>query len=142
VFDGFAYDFVGHTMQEYLEAAVLFALDVCYRVVCRPCSTLLELATPLFVLSLPVVELIYRSKDASRGDHELVHTEDCSMPGAGVSVVVLFEHRRMEIPVAVASMKCYPPKLVVRIGDVLRRRCVVVLPDSLVLSPGPEARPP
>src|SRR6056297_1289296 len=106
VFDGFSHNFVGNSMQVYLEASVPLALDACYCVMCRPCPALLEVATSLLVLPLPVVKFVCRPEPAGRSDRELVytevHTEDCSVPGGGVGVVVFFEHRRVEIPVAVA----------------------------------------
>ncbi len=115
--DGFGYDFVGDTMQEDLEATVFFALDTNYRVMGGPSPALLEVAMPFLVLSFPVVELVCRPEPSGRSDRELIHTEDCSVPGGGVGVVVLFfEHRRMEIPVTVTSMQSSPPKLVLLVG--------------------------
>ena len=52
VFDGFGDDFVSDTMQEHLEASVFFALDACYRLVGGSRPALLEVATPVLVLSL------------------------------------------------------------------------------------------
>ena len=94
VFDGFSDDFVGDTVQKYLEASVLFALDTCYRVVCDSRPALLEVATPLLVLSLPVVKLVYRPEPPGRSYCELVHTENCSVPTTsedGSDVCLLFK---------------------------------------------------
>ena len=91
MFDGFSHDLVGDTVQVYLEASVFLTLDTCYRLVCRPCPALLEIATPRLVLSLLVVEFVCRLEPPGRSDRELIHTEihteDCFVPGGGFGVV-------------------------------------------------------
>jgi len=130
MFDGFSHDLAGNTVQEHLEVSVFLTLDACYRLVCRPCPALLEIAILLFVLLLPVVELVCRPEPPGRSDRELIHTEDCSVPGGGVTVAC--EHRRMEIPVAVTSVECHPPKLVVLVSDVLRRQFLNVVGKDVI----------